>query len=264
LTEDRPQHALHIHARLRISVERRLLLKFLGEEIDAQEAVLARVVGQADLDDLARPALEDDQVADADEVAGDGDCVEARHLAGGWVGWAGRVADLLAVTVADTTRARDFDVDFFAALVDYDVVTVVTVVVVMVVVVAVREGVQDLVGGAFYSAAEAVVVAFVVVVAHVTVVVLVGGGSAGDGTSALVLDVVGRAGAAAVFVLELVDLVAGFLVVDFLAAVDFDVDFGVFVVAGWVAVRQLSVSSAIRRARANAYRSSFTIRSVFS
>lgn len=53
----------------------RLLVQLLGEEVDAEVAVLAGSGGARDTDDLARVALEHQDVADANVVAGDRDCV---------------------------------------------------------------------------------------------------------------------------------------------------------------------------------------------
>jgi len=47
----------------------------LGEEVDTQVAVLAGGRGGGDADDLARTALQDKEIAEADVVAGDGDSV---------------------------------------------------------------------------------------------------------------------------------------------------------------------------------------------
>lgn len=227
LLEDGAEHALHVDGRLRVGVEAGLLLQLLGEEVDAQVAVLAGVGGEADADDLAGAALQDDEVADADEVAGDGDGVEARHVAAGF-----DVADLIAACVTGAGGAGDFFDDFLAAVVDYFSSDGAVVVGVTVRVVGVGERVEDLVGGAFNTTAEAVVVALVVVVAHITLGLVeldalflnyLGGRSA-----TLVFDVVGAAGAATVVSLGLVDLVADLLVVD-LTAIELDVNLGVLV-----------------------------------
>lgn len=53
----------------------RLLVQLLGEEVDAEVAVLAGSGGARDADDLAWVALEHQDVADANVVAGDRDCV---------------------------------------------------------------------------------------------------------------------------------------------------------------------------------------------
>lgn len=52
-----------------------LLMQLLGEEINTEEAVLASRWGSGDLDDLARTALEEDNVTNADVVGWDSDSV---------------------------------------------------------------------------------------------------------------------------------------------------------------------------------------------
>lgn len=47
----------------------------LGEEVDTEVSVLASGRGGGNADDLARAALQDQEVAEADVVAGDGDGV---------------------------------------------------------------------------------------------------------------------------------------------------------------------------------------------
>tara|TARA_R110002003_G_scaffold251_8_gene17810 strand:+ start:2846 stop:3040 length:195 start_codon:yes stop_codon:yes gene_type:complete len=63
-------------------------MKLLGEQVNTEVAVLASLGGGGDADDLARAALEDQEIANADVVAGDGNGVGRSHLAcGGWGGW---------------------------------------------------------------------------------------------------------------------------------------------------------------------------------
>ncbi len=75
LLEDRTQHVLHHHRGRGMRDEARLLVQLLREQIDAQVAVLARLARNRDADDLARTALQDQQIPDADVVARDGDGV---------------------------------------------------------------------------------------------------------------------------------------------------------------------------------------------
>lgn len=96
LLEDGAEHALHIDRWLGVGVEARLLLQLLGEEVHAEVAVLTSLGRQADTDDLARTALQNHKVADADKVAGDGYCVEARHGAAGL-----NKADLITSSVSN-------------------------------------------------------------------------------------------------------------------------------------------------------------------
>ena len=260
LLEDGAEHALNHDRRRWVADEAGLLVQLLGEEVDAEVAVLARVRRRGDADDLAGAALEDQQVADADVVAGDADRVrtavalDVAHVAASADRGAGRAnAGVVVALALDQAVALDHDV--------------LAVVVVMVVVPAV-EGVQDAVRGALQAAAEGVVAALVVVVAHLAAaaaalggvdglfgfdVHVLGGGAAvldldvvgcsavlGSGVlegdarvAALVLDVVGGAAlvvvvlgreAAAVLALGYVDL--GFLAGTLAFAFDVDVNFG--------------------------------------
>jgi len=79
LLEDRAKHVLDNDRRRRVGDEGGLLMKLLGEEIHAQVAVLTSLRGGGDADDLARTTLEDQEIANADVVAGDGDSVRRRH-----------------------------------------------------------------------------------------------------------------------------------------------------------------------------------------
>jgi hypothetical protein len=85
LLEDRTKHVLDNDGRSRVGDEAGLLMELLGEEVDTEVTVLTSLGGGGDADDLARAALEDQEIANADVVAGDGDGVRGRHLAcGGW------------------------------------------------------------------------------------------------------------------------------------------------------------------------------------
>lgn len=70
---DGAKHGLDDHGGRRVGDEARLLLELAGEQVDTQVAVLAGLGGHGDADDLAGTALQDQDVANADEVAGDGD-----------------------------------------------------------------------------------------------------------------------------------------------------------------------------------------------
>jgi hypothetical protein len=82
LLEDRAEHVLDDHGGGRVGDEARLLMKLLGEQVNTEVAVLASLRGGGDADDLARTALKDQEIANADVVAGDGDGVGGSHLAG--------------------------------------------------------------------------------------------------------------------------------------------------------------------------------------
>ena len=187
------------------------------EEIDAEVAKLARLRRRRDADHLAWTALQDDQISDTDEVAGNGDGVGGEATAGL------DEANILAHTFADAGGAGLIAAEdhFFLALV-------------VVVMMVAMEGVQDAVGSALDSAAETVVVTFVVVVAHIVSVRFVGGVEFFSVTFdvvvrslAVILDFVGWVGTPAVFALGDVEL--GFKgLVSSVAAVDLDVDSVVF------------------------------------
>lgn len=83
LLEDRTKHVLDDDRGGRVGDEAGLLMELLGEEVDTEVAVLASLGGGGDADDLARAALKDQEVTDADVVAGDGDGVGGSHLADG-------------------------------------------------------------------------------------------------------------------------------------------------------------------------------------
>jgi len=173
LLEDRAKHVLHDDRGRRVRDEARLLVQLLGEEVDTEVAVLAGLGRDGDADDLARTTLEDQEIADADVVAGKGDGVGSHGA--GWTTGAG-----LAV---DSGGGRRWDLNFL--LLDFDLYAVdvrvvllmmaVVAVVIVVVVVVMEErgavdGVADTFGNALSSSAEGVVMAVVVVVSHITLV----------------------------------------------------------------------------------------------
>lgn len=106
LLEDRAEHVLDNDGGGRVGDEAGLLMELLGEEVNTEVAVLAGLGGGGDADDLARAALEDQEIANADVVAGDGDGVSGSHLACGCVG--GRdVRSNCGSGSADTGRPLD-------------------------------------------------------------------------------------------------------------------------------------------------------------
>lgn len=83
LLEDRAEHVLDNNRGGGVGDEAGLLMELLGEEVNTEVAVLARLGGGGDADDLARAALKDQEIANADVVARDGDGVGGSHLACG-------------------------------------------------------------------------------------------------------------------------------------------------------------------------------------
>lgn len=75
LLEDRAEHGLDDDAGGGVGDEGRLLVQLLGEEVNTEVAVLASGRGGGDADDLARAALEHQEVTHANVVARDGDGV---------------------------------------------------------------------------------------------------------------------------------------------------------------------------------------------
>ena len=233
LLEHRPEHILDDDAGAGVRDEAALLVELLGEQIDAEVSVLAGLRAGGDADDLARAALEHEQVADADVVAGDSDSVRSSSA-----------LDIPHRLAAAGGRSRAHEIALVAL--DDDLVAVM-------VVAAAVDGVQDAVGGALEAAAEGVVLALVVVVAHLVVGFAVVGRvlvlcdfdvGVLAGRAALVFDVVRGGQALSVVALGDVDLglAAGAFAFDgdvylgaggggvvAVLAVDFDVDVGVAV-----------------------------------
>lgn len=136
---NRTKHALDNDGRRWVRDEAGLLVELAGEDIDTEVSVLTGLRRDADADDLARTALEDQQVTHADEVAWDGDGVR------GVASTRADNADVLANTLTHAGGAT-----LFVGL----------LILVMV------ERVLKAVGCALHSTAEGVVVAVVVVVTH--------------------------------------------------------------------------------------------------
>lgn len=93
LLEDGADHVLDVDRRAGVRGEGGLLVQLLGEEVDTEVAVLAGLGRGRDADDLARAALQDQQVTNADVVAWNGDGVGGLALPAGVVAWARHVDD---------------------------------------------------------------------------------------------------------------------------------------------------------------------------
>jgi len=75
LLEDRAKHVLNNDRWRWVRDEARLLMKLLGEEVDTEITVLAGLSRSGDADDLARATLQNQEIANANVVARDGDGV---------------------------------------------------------------------------------------------------------------------------------------------------------------------------------------------
>lgn len=153
---DRAEHGLDNNRVGGVGDEARLLMQLAGEEVDTEVAVLTGLGGDRDPDHLAGSTLEDQEVANADEVAGDRDGFR-------WVSTA-RTNDTNVLTDADGARG-------WSTLLDDDLTLVVTAV----------EGMEEAVGSTLDTAAEGVVLAVVVVVTHLVLRVLFVDGGLGRG-----------------------------------------------------------------------------------
>jgi hypothetical protein len=169
LLEDRAEHVLDDDRRAGVANEGRLLVQLLGEEVNTEVTVLASLSRGGDADDLARTALQDQQVADPDVVAGDGDGV-GNHGAGGGVALS---RSFLTGSGAGNFAVTDNDI-LFDTLDAFLLRLGVGVVRVVVVVVAAVDGVENFVRCAVETVTEAVVVAVFVVISHVTLVLATG------------------------------------------------------------------------------------------
>ncbi|KAL5042706.1 hypothetical protein BDW71DRAFT_189467 [Aspergillus fruticulosus] len=148
--EDWAEHGLDNDRGLRVGDEARLLVKLASEEINTSVSPLVSQRGAGDADDLARTALEDKNVADADEVGRD-----RNGLRGSGNSAAGLDnANILLNAVTVTNWASFVSDNYFFAV----VVVMVTMVV--------MKGVRDAVDSAFHTTTEGVVVTVVIVVTH--------------------------------------------------------------------------------------------------
>jgi hypothetical protein len=102
LLEDRAEHALDDNGGRRVRDGAGLLVELLGKEVDTEVPVLAGGGRGGDADDLAGTTLEDQDVAQADVVAGDGDGGGSSLVSSGanTAAGAGRGADLGVLDMA--------------------------------------------------------------------------------------------------------------------------------------------------------------------
>lgn len=144
--EDGAEHGLDNHGRRGVGDEAGLLLQLAGEEVNTEVTVLAGLGGDRDADHLARTALEDQDVADANEVAGDRD-----GLAGGATVAGLDDTDSLTGSLVTGTGLNDLIATF--------------------------KGVSEIVGNTLHATAEGVVLTLVVVVTHLASLLGSGSGS---------------------------------------------------------------------------------------
>lgn len=144
--EDGAEHSLDNHGRRRVGDEARLLLQLAGEEVDTEVTVLASLGGDRDADDLARAALEDQDVANADKVAGDGDSLARSAAVAGL-----NDTDSLTGSIVTGTGLNDLIATF--------------------------KWVSEIVGNTLHATAEGVVLTLVVVVTHFASLLGSGSGS---------------------------------------------------------------------------------------
>lgn len=134
---DRSKHGLDNNRGGGVGDEAGLFMKLTGEEVNTEVAVLASLGRDRDTDHLARTSLEDEEIADTDEVNRDGDAILAGDTAT-------RLDDTNLLT---GTRSTSLDNNLLPLML-------------------MVERMKDAVGSALNAAAEGVVVAFVVVVTH--------------------------------------------------------------------------------------------------
>ena len=169
LLEHGAEHVLHHNRWTRVADEARLLMQLLAEQVDTEVAVLAGLSRGGNAYDLARTALQDQQVTNADVVAWDGDGV-GQH---GAVGVAG------SDTFGFVARSRSSNLSILD-----DYVFLNSVLVVMMMTSAV-DGMQDAVSCAVKAVAEGMVVPVFVVISHINLVLAVGGTGFVDGSAGL-------------------------------------------------------------------------------
>jgi hypothetical protein len=144
---DGTEHGLNDDRGGGVGDEAGLLLQLTGEKVDTQVAVLTGLGRDGNPDHLAGTTLENQDVADADEVAGDGDGFRS-----GTAGARLDDTDILTDAITVTNWATFVSDDYFL-----------TIVVMMMVVV---EWMRDAVHSTLHTTAEGVVVTVVVVITH--------------------------------------------------------------------------------------------------
>jgi len=77
LLEDRAEHVLDNDGWRRVGDEAGLLMELLGEEVNTEITVLTGLRRSGNADDLARATLKNQEIANADVVARDGDGIRS-------------------------------------------------------------------------------------------------------------------------------------------------------------------------------------------
>jgi len=146
LFEDGAEHVLDDDGWRRIRNKAGLFMELLGEEVYSEVTVLSRLGRGGDANDLAGTALQDQEVADADVVAWNGNGL-------GRTTTTLNVADSLVHSIADSRRAM---LTMMMILFNYHLLTLMLG----------SERVEDTVSGLLKTMTERVVMTFVVVVSH--------------------------------------------------------------------------------------------------
>lgn len=161
-------------------------MELLGEQVHTQVAVLTGLGGGGDADDLARTALKDQEIANADVVAGDGDGVGRSHFFDGGRGTNAFDGDTRGNSRGRSERRGGGDVlflynDLFTG--SADVGRVGRVRVGVVVVLGAVNGVENTISSFVETVAERMIVSVFVVISHITLELLLDGYLAAWSTS---------------------------------------------------------------------------------
>ncbi len=144
LLENRAKHVLDDDRGGRIGDKARFFVKLLGKEVNSEVAVLSGLGRSGDTDDLTRTTLEDQQIANADVMAGNGNGVS--HSAATL-----NISNSLMDSITDTSGTS-----LSILLLDNHLLALMLW----------MERVEHTVGGVLEAATYRVVAAFVVVVTH--------------------------------------------------------------------------------------------------
>lgn len=162
LLEYRTEHVLDNDGWSRVGDEAGLLMELLGEQVNTEVTMLAGLGRGGDADHLARAALKDQEIANADVVARDSDGVGRSHGAG---------FEARCLNWGSEGDARRSCFGRGIRFLDYNFLSVV---VAMVMMAGTVDGVKDTIGSFVETVAEGVVVTVFVVVSHVTLELLGG------------------------------------------------------------------------------------------